>query len=378
MSAATTTASSKTSKSSSSKNLLEQTAIELFKYCKLYNGDGNAYWNYDEQLLVPYRDIIQKFDVNYAVQTQQQVVVDDDKLMHDSFLSISPYNPAKYELSTMIRILLETSNEVLVSNTLLLSVELHRLIIDKKENDHQGSSDMVNNAAKIGIDNVESNDIIEKNDDRGTSSWTLLYNTCIPLADLASASLSGVNNSDGEESYIANDGNFDTDHSAALEGLVSTNVQRRVTAHKCPRSKGGYCCITFLPDENKGITVTQDASSGGSDNAQLMPVMALHHPLGGRTSSQSGERHSKEQKMPYKLHTATGGTSKQLDLKLGGVPESDLPYISTVRLVRNNTIDVHYQSTTDTKKALKFPTHPVDMPNFFDILFENDCLPYSR
>ena len=366
--------SSNTADANINNNVLEQTAIELFKYCILYNGDGNAYWKYDEQLLVPYRDIIQKLDVNYAVKTQH--LEDHQKLMmhhtnnnidnmHDSFLSISPYNPAKYEISTMIRILLETSNEVLVSNPLLLSSELHRLILDKKENVQ---------AAKMGIDNVESNDVIEKNDDNVATTWTLLYNSCIPLADLdvlsssSAASSSGVNtHSDGEGPFIFKDGNFATDQSfeAALEGLGSTNIHRRITAQHCPRSMGGYCCLTFLPGE-KGADSDRDAT-------QLMPVMALHHPLGGQTPSQSDERHSKEQKMPYKLQTATGGKN----LKLGGVPESDLRYISTVRLVRNNTKDVHHQST-DSKKALKFPTHPVDMPNFFDILFENDCLPYSR
>jgi len=383
MSAAATFSSNTAANNNNNNNVLEQTAIELFKYCILYNGDGNAYWKYDEQLLVPYRDIIQKFDVNYAVKTQQDHQklmmhhnnnnIDNDGNMHDSFLSISPYNPAKYEISSMIRVLLETSNEVLVSNPLLLSSELYRLIIDKKENVQ---------AAKMGIDNVESNDVIEKNDDNVATTWTLLYNSCIPLADLgvlsssSAASSSGVNtHSDGEESFISKDGNFATDYSfeAALEGLGSTNIHRRMTAQHCPRSMGGYCCLTFLSDEKKG-TVTQGVTSGDSYNIQLLPVMALHHPLGGQTPSQGGERHSKEQKMPYKLQkTATGGKN----LKLGGVPESDLPYISTVSLVRNNTKDVHYQST-DSKKALKFPTHPVDMPNFFDILFENDCLPYSR
>ena len=48
-----------------------------------------------------------------------------------------------------------------------------------------------------------------------------------------------------------------------------------------------------------------------------------------------------------------------------------MPYISTVRLLQNHT------SSTPTS-ATRFPSHPADSSNFYDILFENDCLPYTK
>ena len=48
------------------------------------------------------------------------------RYVHKSFLSISPYTPATPELSSMIRLLLETPDNVLASSPLLLPRELNR------------------------------------------------------------------------------------------------------------------------------------------------------------------------------------------------------------------------------------------------------------
>jgi hypothetical protein len=69
---------------------------------------------------------------------------------------------------------------------------------------------------------------------------------------------------------------------------------------------------------------------------------------------------------------ARSSASSSAPPKLGGVAVSDMPYVSTVRLVTNNT------SAARPGDATKFPTHPADAPNFFDMLFENDCLPYRK
>ena len=146
----TTSSKSSNFKPNSNSAELERTAIELFKYCVLYNGDGHAYWGWDEQLLLPFRDVV-NVDVNYGVvatssstptknnmdknSDNRNDVVDAKKTvdnvdtlsdtsdgsstgpsksyMHESFLSISPYTPATSELSSMIRFLLETSDETL-------------------------------------------------------------------------------------------------------------------------------------------------------------------------------------------------------------------------------------------------------------------------
>lgn len=125
--------------------------------------------------------------------------------------------------------------------------------------------------------------------------------------------------------------------------------------------------------------------------------MALRHPAGGggggrstpssRSSSSGGgggsgsERRGDsvpDEMLPYRLERekrsiaagAAGGSSSSSGL--GGVPESDLPYVSTVRLVADSGVDV------EPTPATRFPSRPADSPNFFDILFENDCLPYRK
>ena len=148
---------------------LERTAIELFKFCVLYNGDGHAYWGWDEQLLVPFRDVI-NVETNYAVVALDNVegvdkvhdfsALGDEaagltssslggQYIHESFLSISPYTPAKSELSAMIRLLLETSDDKLTLTPLVLPRELHRLIVAKEES----NIGITNNDASTGEDN---------------------------------------------------------------------------------------------------------------------------------------------------------------------------------------------------------------------------------
>jgi len=127
-----------------------------------------------------------------------------------------------------------------------------------------------------------------------------------------------------------------------------------MTAH-CPLSGGGYCCLAFVPDENEGV-----------------PVMALRHPLGGSTGK--FETSTSSEKLPFKLVMNQAEIDLSMPLKLGGVSKTDLPYISTVRIIQNDTEAVGLPPSP----ATKFPTHPADSPNFFDILFENDCLPYRK
>ncbi|KAL9187784.1 hypothetical protein ACHAXT_006162 [Thalassiosira profunda] len=338
---------------------LERAAVELFKFCMLYNGDGHAYLGWGEQLLAPLRDAV-GFDGNYGIVAEDSVgkaIVDanaivegdDDssnasafvggsgRYIHESFLSVSPHLPPPSELSSVIRLLLETPDDVLANSPLLLPRELHRLIVGKKDSakDDGGLSD---------VDG--SNKGVEGKAEYGSSSWTLLENSCVPMAPVSSGTSAEVST----ESL-----GFLADQSAAVSGFGSPDVYSRRMAAHCPLSAGGYCCLAF-----------------GRDGDSL-PVMALHHPVGGY-SSDAGASEAEDLHMPYKLHadaTVTGKAPSK-PLKLGLVPESDLRYVSTVRLVQNNT---KYEPDVP---AGGFPNHPADSPNFFDILFENDCLPYRK
>jgi len=326
---------------------LERTAIELFKFCLLSNGDGHAFWGWGEQLLLPFRDVV-NVHVNYGVVAVDGVVDRAEGgvasggtaaigggYIHESFLSISPYTPATSELSAMIRLLLETSDDVLASSPLLLSRELHRLIAAKEDS---------NNSASIanGEEN-KSRDLGEESNNGAT--WTLFPNSCIPLADLTKSS-AGL-----DKPQFAS---FAVDPSSALSGPdeSTSDAHARRMAARCPLSDGGYCCLTFLPRK-----------SSEERGQKMIPAMALRHPVGGWTSDKKGQ--AEDQRMPYKIaleqtEDASKSTTPTKPLKLGGVSETDLPYISTVRLAQDNT-DTNAQPPRETA----FPTHPADTPNFF-------------
>eukprot|EP00581_Thalassiosira_minuscula_P012847 CAMPEP_0183717836 /NCGR_PEP_ID=MMETSP0737-20130205/11301_1 /TAXON_ID=385413 /ORGANISM="Thalassiosira miniscula, Strain CCMP1093" /LENGTH=962 /DNA_ID=CAMNT_0025947313 /DNA_START=125 /DNA_END=3013 /DNA_ORIENTATION=- len=347
---------------------LERVAIELFKFCVLYNGDGHAFLGWEEQLLLPFRDVV-TIDGNYGVAATMDgmgkvdsagvITLGDSKgsandgkrYIHESFLSISPYAPATSELSAVIRLLLETPDDVLAFRPLLLPRELHRLIQEKEEGNNGGSN------------NSDESD----GNDNDSASWTLLRNSCISLADTVGDGHSS-NESGGADSLFV-----DPSPSSPLSDMHA----RRMSA-RCPLSEGGYCCLTFLPE--KGSNGQERATRGNElvGDMKRLPVMALRHPaVGGWASGKAGTDIATDQ-MPYKLARAqskdvTAKSSSTKPTKLGGVPESDLPYISTVRLVHNNT-----QNTPKSAPMTKFPSHPADSPNFFDILFENDCLPYRK
>jgi len=416
-----TTAAAAASSANSSE--LERSAIELFKFCILYNGDGHAFWGWEEQLLVPFRNVV-NVHVNYGVVVAMDSMVVDDggtvdindtaaadpagevandgnnainadgtasssssgtpattngRYIHESFLSISPYTPATSELSAMIRLLLETPDDVLALSPLLLPRELHRLIAAKEEGGNSAGS-----AAAAGNGDGDEDGGSDGESNSNGATWTLLQNSCIPLANLA---VSGSSNSDMDSQFasLVVDPSSSSSSSSTLSGLgvSASDAHARRMAARCPLSEGGYCCLTFLPDRSSSSS--SGTSDGGSsigkeeDEQQMLPVMALRHPVGGWTSGKKGGGPVEDQQMPYAIaHAQTEDVTSQSTstkpLKLGGVSEADLPYISTVRLVQNNT----HENAHQPAKATKFPTHPADTPNFFDILFENDCLPYRK
>ncbi|KAL3776566.1 hypothetical protein ACHAWO_013227 [Cyclotella atomus] len=297
---------------------LERMAIELWKYCVLYNGDGHVYLDYESSLLHPLNEMLTNLEANVGIIAQDSsnnsASADKEKsdkaggnYIHTSFMAISPYSPATYELGAMIRLLLETSDEMLSHSPLLLPRELHRMIV--------GRADQTLNS------NEEKN--AEKEEDNTSATWTLWRNHCVETGE--------------------GDGSSLTSSMTVGAWSGSMDMYARKTG-SCPLSEGGYCCLAFLEED---------------------PVMALRHPLGGwGPSSAVG--------LPYLLDPTGKGHVSNNELKLGGVPEGDLPYVSTVRIVQNHT-----ENDENTSYGT-MANHPADTPNFFDILFENDCLPYRK
>lgn len=326
----------------SSGRRLERLATELWKYCLLCNGDGHVYLGYDEaQLLYPLKAVLNDPNANYGVVSVKEEGSNksNNHYLHDSFMAISPYNPAKVELSSIIRVLLETSNDVLALRPMLTSRMMHQVIVDSEKNN---SEDDVTDIS---------------------SSWTLLQSHCIDLAkdtqgdnEIISPTDATIGSSDNVYA------NFHPSSSSRalilpLQRGDDTRTNSGQVAASCPLSSGGYCCLAFLPN-------------GVVDG----PAIALRNPIisGISSSSPNGSV------MPYKFEAdvkskrdSTARVSKQT-LNLGVIPTTDLPYISTVRLLHNHT------SSMSTSPTTRFPNHPADSPNFFDILFENDCLPYTK
>ena len=299
------------------KSELERMAIELWKYCVLYNGDGHVYLDYEVSLLRPLNSVLTNLEANVGIIAQDSTGErggGGGNYVHTSFLAISPYEPATYELGAMIRLLLETYDETLSHSPLLLPRELHRMIV--------GRADQTLNS------NEEKN--AEKEEDNTSATWTLWNTHCMDIAD-ASLDESTVNV-------------FASSFSFSGWGSATPDAYARRTAASCPLSEGGYCCLAFLEDA---------------------PVIALRHPVGGWVDSSNAG-------LPYLLDPTGKGDVMNSELKLGGVSEGDLPYISTVRIVQNNT-----EATTKSSYGTIANNH-ADTPNFFDILFENDCLPYRK
>ena len=339
---------------------LERFATELWKYCLLYNGDGHVYLGYeDAQLLYPLKAVLNDANANYGVvskgSSSSSSDTNNNHYLHDSFMAISPYNPAKVELSTMIRVLLETSNDSLALRPMLSSRMMHQVIVDGETN-------------KSGDDITDISST--------SSSWTLLQSHCIDLTkdtrDDGEISPMGATFGSSGNLYSNFHPSSSSSSSRSLTTIPlqmgdTTNNSRQI-ASSCPLSSGGYCCLAFL-------------SNGVADG----PVIALRHPImsGGVSGllSSSSSNGSSEQ-LPYKLEaeakskrgSTTARSSKQTLSNLGVIPTTDLPYISTVRFLHNHTSSSMPASPTTTR----FPNHPANSSNFFDIVFENDCLPYTK
>ena len=367
---------------SSKKRRLDYLAIELWKYCVLYNGDGHVYLAYEEaQLLYPLKTVLNDVNANYAVvsslanhENNNINIVNnynnDDEhhhLIHDSFMAISPYNPAKLELLSMLQYLLETANDVLELRPMLPSRMMYQTIIEHEQK------------KKISNDGNE--------DDDEQQSWSLLQSHCIDLAKDTKGDSETITTTtpmdgmmvvgSGTNVYAALTHPSSSTSSSRLlalqlpqfggDAVTSTTDSFDQVTSNCPLSGGGYCCLAFQPNDDIGRI--------GSES----PVIALRHPLSGGVTGSSSTSSPDSDRLPYKWEPvaqpnidSTARVASKPTLNLGVIPVSDLSYISTVRLHRNHT------ASAPTSPITRFPNHPANSPNFFDILFENDCLPYSK
>ena len=295
---------------------LERFATELWKYCLLYNGDGHVFLGYEEaHLLHPIESVLRDVNSNYGVVSLLQDGNRNDNnnhYLHDSFMAISQRNPAKVELSAMIRFLLETSNDVLALRPMLASNLNYQV---------------------VASNNTDALDI--------PSSWTLFESQCIDLAEDARP--------DGDMYQIEANIHPIFQISSSSRSLALSPKREGEARHpgqvvsSCPLSSGGFCCSVYFPD--------------GASNST---AIALRHPV---LTGVNFESSSNSFGLPYKLEATSKSKRGSLDYDL--TPTEDLPYISTVRLLHNHT------STTST-------TRHGDHSNFYDTLFENDCLPYTK
>lgn len=91
--------------------------VELWKYCMLYTGQGNVY--FDPMNLAPLMNIDELLSPHHNVALAINLPA---TLLHDSFLQLAQENSILAQ--HMISLLLETSNEVLEKDPLLLSHSL--------------------------------------------------------------------------------------------------------------------------------------------------------------------------------------------------------------------------------------------------------------
>jgi len=385
--------------------------LELWKACMLYLGHGNAYVDATDVALVQtFRDAFlddgsdgrPALSGKFAIEIDPGTAAEGDDsskdapgtppplMVHPSLL-ILPEALSSVPLG-VIRLLVETSNQILESSPLLLPREQRRLI----DADDDGKSNPDNELAVAS----------------SGSTWTILSSRCVRLADpsvtvrslWAGVKLfpSTTDLNDGlevMEGSIAQQLGPGTD--AAISGerygtsrlypnrhgglhvqtdsessLVHTSVtpdanSRRVSRH-CVHPSGGMCCEVYSPSEDNF-----DTGEGP------LPLLLVRHPVSGRamenevpTSDRAGDplsaiggRGSGSGKMPPLPYLTDLGKVSTVNNVTYSVAPNEAPFMTTVR-----EILLSDPSSLGGNGFTRVPT-----PNFFDILLENDdCLPTSK
>ena len=361
--------------------------LELWKACMLYLGHGSAYVDTNDVVMIQtFWDAFLNGNPasNFAIKIDPGIAAEGDEsskdmetskrggapplMVHPSLLIVS--EPLSSVPLGVIKLIVETSNEVLESAPLLLPREMKRLIDAVKDGDSGGPSE----------------------------PWTMLKSRCTKLADpsVTGQSLwSGVKLSANAESgevepiqgSIAEQLVPGTDRAITGErygtsrlypkrhdglhgqadsesSLVHTSVtpdanSRRVSRH-CVHPSGGMCCEVYYPNTEQN----------GEDP---LPLLLVRHPVSGRAMERNVPSSGKA------LDADNPSTNTKNDKSYPLPYLTDLGEVATVDNV-TYTVSPHEAAYMSTVREVHLQNGftPIATPNFFDILLENDCLPTSK
>ena len=276
---ATTTSTSPTDENLILKRYLELPdpyAVELWKYCVLYTGVGNVYWQTDN--LVPltlWQDILQQDHATENIAIEMVLLSDsvnreeNDELkkvrLHHSFLRIA--QPKSKVCLGLMRYLTEKKSPL---SAIHLAETLGLYVMHDKSKKHK------NNKQK------------QQQQQQQQTPWKLWKARCVDLG------------TDIEQ----------TTHSDTI--LVEhrrTNKVMAIEAPQCPISHGGHCCQVWgslLP------------SSSTTEN---LPIMVIRNPLVAPTKRN-------DHPLPFAF---LDRSPSEMTLENLGMRVEDVPYVATVR-----------------------------------------------
>lgn len=291
-------------------------ATELWKYCVLYMGTGNVYWDSHNALpLLQLEDIMDDNKKNLAIAMRQQqdsaatTAATDDFLLHQpplhhSYLQIM--EPRSKTALGMMRYLLEAErlDPSNLHETLSLFVE---------------------------------NDLHKKR-----VAWHFLTASCLDTPTQSSK--------DGSSSSSNNNPSLQVRPKprSTAEAVDLNHPEPYLPGEACSATHGEPCCQVFRSSTKK------------SKNADI-PILALRHSQRVAQETTASTTEEPRNPLPFALDAGLVSTDNLEDSALG-MPVGDLPFVATVR-----------EYPTHAPPATVHET-----PNYFDILLRNNCLPHDK
>jgi hypothetical protein len=248
--------------------LPEPFAIELWKYCVLYTGVGNVYWQADNLVpLVLWEELLrdEALDENIAIQMEES--------QEDTPTSVGGSSPAfKGRLHHSFLRVVKPHSKVCLG--------LMRYLVESKSHLHP-----LQLSETLGL--YVKHDKGKKRKKNTRRKWKMLTARCIDV---------------GFEIQ-------QTAHSDAIliqSHRTTTKANTPTAAHQCPVSNGGHCC-----------QVWQSFGDGQGE----WPTMVIRHPLVAST-----RKH--EPQMPFMF---AGQSSEEVSPQSLGMAVEELPFVATVR-----------------------------------------------
>lgn len=325
--------------------LPESYGLELWKYCVLYTGIGNVYWEGNGNLkpLVMWDDLLggPTKGTSIAIQLERAAsatyaggsygMVDDesdpvDPLSGDGEGS-EYYTAGPAQLSHSFLHVARPKSKV-CSNMMRILTELPSLV------------DPVRLSELLGL--------YVANDRQEWQHWTAkcLWVGQQPEMSSYSSTMTGTGRDAPTTPILLQPSPSSSAQVAPSDARRELPV--RWQQQRCPMANGGHCCQVWLPEAPD----TRWASLVLRDPYLTVSPQPKN---GAERTGASGEDKSRHR--PY---------VDTLDEKQLGMAASEIPYIATIREVPT--------PKPNTGAVAK----PLDTPNFFDILVENNCLPEGR